>query len=331
MAKGKSFEHLVHLIQETLKDHPATKVFQNKYLKSRNGRLRQFDVVIETSINGYEVILAIECKDHKRKVEASAIEAFATKCDLVGGIHRRIFISNAGFQKGAAASAEDLGIELHVLERISGDRIIGWIDTEAIYTCRFSRRCNRVDLELFGEDDDAPNKPIQGNDIVYYTDGQSSTYSNFLEWILSDRETQQRIKNIMMFQIPDFKARGILQEEHHLTFSRQMPKYAFFKIRGKEVFIQKVTFELGIFIHEERINPEVRIMRHPDNEEIQAGVLTLPHDQDGSKLQFVIDPKGRFRNFITNPDGSIKHELKTIAKYDPKTQKYELPDTGDET
>jgi hypothetical protein len=328
MAKGKSFEQLVHIIQETLKDHPATKVFQNKHLKSRTGRLRQFDVVIETSINSYEIRLVIECKDHLRKVESSAIEAFATKCDLVGGIHRRIFISNAGFQKGAVVSAKELGIELHVLEKISGERIIGWINTEEMYSCRFSRKINHVDLKLVGNIEDIPDK-LEDNDIVYYTDGQSSTYINFLEWLLKDPNAQQIIKNRMMFQIPDFQAKGTLYEEHEITITKHMPKYAFLKVRGKDIFIQEVTFKLGIYIHDEKIQPDVRIMRHPEGDEIQAGVLTFPYSQDGSTLQMVIEPAGKFKHFVINPDGSIKHELKTIAKYDPKTQKYELPDPED--
>ena len=131
-----------------------------------------------------------------------------------------------------------------------------------------------------------------------------------------------------MFQIPDFQAKGIINNEHPLEISRELPPYAFFKINGNNLYIAKVTFSLGIFIHEEKSNPEdIRVMYNVGEENLIAGVLTFPYDKDGTKLQMVIDPlSGKFKHFVINPDGSIRHELETLAKYDPKTQQYELPD-----
>lgn len=331
MAKGKYFEQLVHNIQEALKDHPSTIVYLDRRLQSSTGQDRQFDVVIDTSVNGYDMRLAIECKDHGRKVESSAIEAFHTKCDLVTGIHRRIFVSNSGFQKGAIASANKLGIELHILEEVIGDVIIEWINTNEIYTYSFARKINKVHLLLVGEDDysiSMTNEEETGT--VYYTDGQSSSYKDFLEWLLNNEEVQRNIKNLMLFQLPDIQAKGTMNEEHSIEFIRGLPKYAYFKVGDKEIFIKEVTFNLGMFITQKRTQPDIKVMRNPSDGNLKAGVLTLPYDKDGSKLQMVINPKsGKFKNFITNPDGSIKHVLKTLAKYNPKTQQYEEPGEDD--
>lgn len=156
MAKGQSFEHLVRLIQELLKDHPTTKVLHNQKLISRTGRKRQFDILIEASINGYFLRVAIECKDHNRKVEAGAIEAFHCKCDLVGGINKLVFISNVGFQEGAITSAAELGVTLHTLKEVTGEQIVGWINTEQIYNLRFFKKFHSLNLGLVCDEGELP-------------------------------------------------------------------------------------------------------------------------------------------------------------------------------
>ena len=46
MKKGKSFEKTIRLIQETLKDSPKTKIYQNFKIKNAVGRPREIDISI---------------------------------------------------------------------------------------------------------------------------------------------------------------------------------------------------------------------------------------------------------------------------------------------
>jgi len=59
---GKELESLVQLIQETLKDPTNTIIYNNVKVKNNSGVKREFDILIETKINGFLLKIAIECK-----------------------------------------------------------------------------------------------------------------------------------------------------------------------------------------------------------------------------------------------------------------------------
>src|SRR5260221_6632148 len=105
--RGKFFETLVKLIQESFRDNPKTKIYQRHSLTSKSGRRKNFDVIIETEANSYPIYIAIECKDHKRKTEAKEIDAFDNKCKTVEVISKKIFVSKNGYQPGAVEDAQE--------------------------------------------------------------------------------------------------------------------------------------------------------------------------------------------------------------------------------
>ncbi|MCF1433197.1 hypothetical protein GOZ97_16535 [Agrobacterium vitis] len=75
---------------------------------------RQFDVVVTIPNGPYTLMLAVEVKNHKRRVEASNIEAFVTKGRDVNA-NKLIFVSANGFQSGCVDVAKRHGVDLFEL------------------------------------------------------------------------------------------------------------------------------------------------------------------------------------------------------------------------
>lgn len=126
MKKGKRLEYIAKIIQETLKDSPRTIVHPNYKIKNTAGNKREFDVFIESEINGNAFNIAVECKDHKSSISVEKMEAFITKCARVPSINKKIFISSKGFQKDAISAAEEYGVELFVASQVNQNSVICW-------------------------------------------------------------------------------------------------------------------------------------------------------------------------------------------------------------
>lgn len=82
MNDGRKVEKLVRLIQEAIKDFPNVEIFSNYEIKNKSGRKREIDVLLKTTVNSFEIIIAIECKDYKNAVPVEKIEAFNSKMKL---------------------------------------------------------------------------------------------------------------------------------------------------------------------------------------------------------------------------------------------------------
>ncbi|MVA82607.1 hypothetical protein GOZ89_24715 [Agrobacterium vitis] len=76
---------------------------------------RQFDVVISIPSGLYSLMLAVEVKNHARRVEAENIEAFITK-GRDAKANKLVFVSANGFQSGCADLAVRHGVDLFELK-----------------------------------------------------------------------------------------------------------------------------------------------------------------------------------------------------------------------
>ncbi len=125
--KGSDFETFVRLLEESFKDSPDTTVRQNVRLINVDGKRREFDVVVDSTLNGHTIRIAIECKDYKGKVAVEKVEAFKTKCDSVPSINVRVFVSKNGFQSGVYDVANRYGISLHMLSEMDSQTVDTWV------------------------------------------------------------------------------------------------------------------------------------------------------------------------------------------------------------
>jgi hypothetical protein len=105
---GISFEKAVAHVQAQF-DSAAT-VTHNEVIADRLGHRRQFDVAIRGTFAGQAILGVIECKDLKRKVGPSEIDAFVTKSQDVNA-NVRVFMARRGFTRKALQKCSHYGIQ----------------------------------------------------------------------------------------------------------------------------------------------------------------------------------------------------------------------------
>lgn len=105
---GIEFEKVVAEIQRQV--DPSATVTHNRQLIDRLGHSRQFDVVIEGSFAGQQLLGVIECKDLKKRVGSPEIDAFVTKSNDINA-NFKIVVSRQGFTAPAIEKAKHYGIQ----------------------------------------------------------------------------------------------------------------------------------------------------------------------------------------------------------------------------
>lgn len=128
---GKDFEELVY--QEIINlvnrgrflvSNPYVKIYMGKeyYSKERLGYIKT-DVSIEKYFDEItdkmpELIIIVECKDYKSKINIDELEEFHSKLQQIGADNTKgiLITRNASFSKSAKAYAKSMGISLAKLE-----------------------------------------------------------------------------------------------------------------------------------------------------------------------------------------------------------------------
>lgn len=105
---GIEYEKVVAEVQQQV--DPNANVSHNRRLVDRLGHTRQFDVVIEGSFAGQQLLGVIECKDLKKRVGSPEIDAFVTKAGDINA-NFKIVVSRQGFTKPAIEKAKHYGIQ----------------------------------------------------------------------------------------------------------------------------------------------------------------------------------------------------------------------------
>jgi hypothetical protein len=114
--RSNDFQRLVYLVRVNLAD--GAKVTESKMMRDRlTKRFREVDVVIEGMVGHQPVVLAIECRDHKRVADVTWIDMMKTKHDRLN-THALFLASRMGFTPEAKDVAEKYGIELFSLEDV---------------------------------------------------------------------------------------------------------------------------------------------------------------------------------------------------------------------
>jgi len=116
---------------------------------------------VESEVNGFKIKIAIECKEHKRKVGSSLVEAFHGKCLRIPDINKKVLVSSNGFTRGAIETAEDFDVELFTLAELSVDSIKNWIIIKEYQALKSNRvaKVTKLCSELIGELDGKIDTP----------------------------------------------------------------------------------------------------------------------------------------------------------------------------
>jgi hypothetical protein len=114
--RSNSFQRLVKLLHERLDNN--WKVTESKMFKdSDTGEDREVDVVLESTEAGYEIVISIECRDHKRKADVTWVESMAKRHESLPTSKLALW-SASGFSKSAIKKAKKWNIAT-----VSGEHI----------------------------------------------------------------------------------------------------------------------------------------------------------------------------------------------------------------
>lgn len=126
VTKGRIVERIVALMH----DQPGVTVQRNQFLPpiGRKGRKREIDVLITTVVVGYQIRLALECKNEGRAIDSPSIEAFAAKLQDVGiAPQNGIFVSASGYTADAVERAKTVGLRTLTLRGLRDENLLGSI------------------------------------------------------------------------------------------------------------------------------------------------------------------------------------------------------------
>lgn len=125
-AESEAKKKLVESIAAELHALPGVKVERNKWLPSliNPEDEREIDVLLTVNPVGYEMRIAIECKNLSRRIEARDIGEFADKLRQVGmPTQGSIYVSASKYRRGAHTRAKELGIILLRPAGLTADRL----------------------------------------------------------------------------------------------------------------------------------------------------------------------------------------------------------------
>ena len=121
--KGDLLEDLVALMHDT----PGVDVKKRvklPVLHSKSRRKREVDVLLTTNAAGYQVRLAIGCKNEKSKLDVNDVDNFSNILRDVGiPLQHGILVSVSGYTRDALDSAGQKGMRTLIFEGLTPDRM----------------------------------------------------------------------------------------------------------------------------------------------------------------------------------------------------------------
>lgn len=123
--KGLMLEHLVAILERAVS--PTGRVLTRHFIEDRDsGGRREIDLLIEDTFRHEPVRIAIECRNHQKRVDVKFIDYIAGKRAAVG-IHDFRVVSRSGYTKEAIAKARALGIRLSTLAEVEDPAWALWL------------------------------------------------------------------------------------------------------------------------------------------------------------------------------------------------------------
>lgn len=318
MNNGKNLEKLVRLIQESMKNIPETKITSNAKLINSANRKREFDIVIETVINGISITIVIECKDYRSPISAEKIEAFYGKCERIPKISKKVFVSTNGYQIEAINAAKDFGVEIYTLSELDKNTIAEWFPIKQL---KFSFRLeSSLKLYLKVEKEDLRNAPREENTIVYFDDESEPPIElNGFIWNNSVCKEQDILHASMLL---NFLKHQDSNEPVKFPFKMELAGGVYVKgAVNQKFYISMIEGVVLGFYSETAANYiEARVFEK-NNSPIEASVVGLDVGKEGRAD--IIYTKDDVSIFQTNKSGQVI-KMQTLATYNKKTDELKI-------
>jgi len=314
MNNGKRLEKLVRLIQEALKDYPNTEIFSNYKIKNNSGRKREIDVLLKTTVNNFDLIIAIECKDYKNAVPVEKIEAFNSKCDRIKGISKKIFVATNGYQADAIDAAKEFEIELYNLNEIDEQEIIKWFPIMQLKGNYLLKQPYNILIEE--KEKEFVSTSEDEELIVYFHDGKEPILLTGLLWNKVVFENQRLFKSIL---ICDFMKYDNLNYQTLFPFKLTLSGVYLKGLNDRKINLLRVdSYVIGWLEKNPATILEARSFNKSNNQSI-ANVVTVNIDKEVADIVYTNDQE--LKIFHTNSKGEVK-QMVTLFEYNPKTDTF---------
>lgn len=165
--RSNDFQHLIFLIKQQLAEDSV--VTESKMPVDRvTGSKREVDICIETAIAGHNVILCIECRDHKRINDVTWVEQMKSKHDRLP-TNILVLATQSGFTPEAQKVAEAHGIETIVMEKMNEDEakdLFG--ENGALWSKTYELTPAKVKITVYATENLSSETVVALNDTAVY-------------------------------------------------------------------------------------------------------------------------------------------------------------------
>jgi|GEM_PF-1310723 len=320
---GKPLEKTIKLIEEVYNNSPDNQVFLNHTLICESGIEREFDVIVKSKVNDYDICIAFECKDYTSKVSIEKIEAFKSKCSTVKEINKMVFVSAFGYQRGAITQAKNFGIKLLTAEQVSTEYLNDLIPNFSHFKLEITKK-NLEHLITLGSNesiDIEESRRDYKNEVIDYSTGIKYHITELMKKTFdasSQFINEQSLKHYVTH------IRTIEQNPSmNLMLGINIPPTTFyFEDKNlKKIDLIKLEFPIEINFNK-KIKPKSgRVIKNSDNS-IKAHSILFKIDEN-TESEMILKPDNNFTFFHTINKETV--EFKTLASYDPKSNKITSP------
>jgi hypothetical protein len=314
---GKSLEKTIRLIQETLKDSENTKIFNNYKIENESGQKREIDILIVSTINDFDIKIAIECKDYNKKVPVKEIEAFQSKCDRIKEINKKVFVSTNGYQADSINTAKYYGIELHTANKLNQKDIKNWFPIKQMgLEIQSNFTAPTLYLDTTQETLNTISKDFNG--VVFRENISESIKIETLliEAIENNKNIIMNLSIIEWLKLEETKK----EKSFPIKFKLDFNDYHIKSIKNK--IIKLFSIESSVFVKFIKRDATIlggRIVKGSNEKDISKSITI---DVGGNiKSDVIIDKNEELTFFATNEKGQSE-KLKTLLTYNPKTKKF---------
>lgn len=316
---GKSLENTIKLIEEAYKDSETTQIFRNHKMKDVHGSDREIDVLIKINSNGYEINIAIECKDYQQRVPPLHVEAFNSKCSTIKEINKMILVSSNGFQKTAINNAKLFGIELMTAEELSAEYLKNLMPSVTQLNIQVLQEFEKP-LLIFDTSDKLFLNEVEASFIGFFTESDSNKQVHIND-IIGNGINSQGVQ-IQNFALMNYIKLGttandvIIPADINIAFSKRL--YYLTDSAENKVYLLNIKCEIKISINKAPAETFGRVIKK-SNESIKAHSLKFKM-ADNAESELIIKDNNDYAIYLTDNKETIK--LEKLLAYDPKTKKF---------
>lgn len=277
--RSNDFQRLVKAIYDAVASVEGGTVTECAVLREPSGTPREVDVLLEASLYGHPLRIAVECRDRSRKSDIEWIDALVGKYRNLA-VQKIIAVSRRGFSAPAQEKATQGGIETRSLDECADTDWSSEFIKIGVGEFTFSPQVESVTIELFP----AADFPLALESTIENPDGRSL---GTVEWMLMDcyrKNVAPRIKEFVEKEfLPVCRVLADLRKKWEVTVPVDI-NGAFLKgDDGSRPEVKKVTYVVKA--HTEVTRFSVHHYRY--GEKARASVARLKFPPGELKLRIV--------------------------------------------